>query len=68
MLHRGTHTCNYSSSIQWAETRVPVASVRDGSFLMVEPAFSHSNNNGNLLPCFLVSSRNGLQPRRRCVV
>ena len=53
MLHRGTHTCNYSSSIQWAETRVPVASVRDGSFLMVEPAYSHSNNNGNLLPCFL---------------
>ena len=65
MLHRGTHTCNYSSSIQWAETRVPVASVRDGSFLMVEPAYSHSNNNGNLLPCFLVSSRDGPPPRCR---
>ena len=54
MLHRGTHTCNYSSSIQWAETRVPVASVEDQStFVMVQPAYSHSNNNGNRLPCFL---------------
>ena len=55
MLHRGTHTCNYSSSIQWAETRVPVANVIEdqSTFVMVQPAYSHSNNNGNRLPCFL---------------
>ena len=46
MLHQGTHSCNYSSSIQWAETRVPVASVKGNTFHMVEPAYSHSNNNG----------------------
>jgi hypothetical protein len=41
-------------SIQWAETRVPVASIEGGStFVMLQPAYSHSNNNGNLLPCFL---------------
>ncbi len=54
MLHRGTHTCNYSSSIQWAETRVPVARIKDQkTFVMLQPAYSHSNNNGNRLPCFL---------------
>jgi hypothetical protein len=54
LIHRGTHTCNYSSSIQWAETRVPVESTTaSGLFKMVEPAYQHSNNNRNLLPCFL---------------
>jgi hypothetical protein len=53
MLHRGTHTCNYSSSIQWAETRLPVASIVEDTFVMVQPAYTHSNNNNNLLPCFL---------------
>ena len=27
MIHRGTHTCNYSNSNQWAEARVPVESI-----------------------------------------
>ena len=53
MLHRGPHSCNYSSSIQWAETRVPVKSIEDDTFVMLQPAYSHSNNNGNLLPCYL---------------
>ena len=57
LIHRGTHTCNYSSSIQWAETRVPVQGTGAscghwhepkcdaGLFTMVEPAYQHSNNN-----------------------
>ena len=53
LIHRGTYTCNYSSWQQWAETRVPVAATTASTFAMVEPAYSHSNNNGNLLPCFL---------------
>ena len=53
MLHRGTHSCNYSCNVQWAETRTPVRLIEGDTFVMLQPAYSHSNNNGNLLPCFL---------------
>ena len=32
---------------------VPVATITNDTFVMVQPAYTHSNNNNNLLPCFL---------------
>eukprot|EP00729_Bicosta_minor_P006900 gene6901-7060_t len=52
MLHRGTSSCNYSSRIQWAEHKLPVASITGGEFVMVQPAWNHSNGT-TLLPCYV---------------